>query len=499
MHFPRGYWLYEKSKHLWVSGYPIKPKLFKSPQEFGLHLIWLLSSSMDYKDCCCIHCNPTSLSKPPAGVADGAATANAPVAVSSASKALPALPQKTATAPVPAVPARGPQNPAVAVAGTDSAPVGINPPSTTSMTAQGPAYGSAQRHGHGLDKTANASQTQVQAQPDAQTQAQAHAPAGQWAFPPSFLFRAGELVWYQNGNAWRLGVIAAPGSDTFEIVPIGHAAAPQPKVDKSIKDMRPFHAFSVPAVAMPELQERIFDQIPWRNMFQFAAQDKIKYNNLVLDASKMAASKIDASYSLWSPLTEDTGAETVPYLGCFFGAERVQSGDCLRIRTAAADGGSSTDSCVLELGSVIGRKTNPGSVFFRGHIFQLAQPEDGVTKVVPEEKLPLALRDECQWRSRLVPPQPRHWVLVRENVVLEEQQVRGRFYPTHRLMPILNEAGFRAAVAEGKIDGQYPYLNNRMDGSGGYLGRRSDRKTTLGESVPREVRLVLEPFVREEA
>ncbi|PHH58741.1 hypothetical protein CDD82_2747 [Ophiocordyceps australis] len=42
VYFPRGYWLYEKSKHLWVSGYPIKGKLFKSPQEFGLHLIWLL-------------------------------------------------------------------------------------------------------------------------------------------------------------------------------------------------------------------------------------------------------------------------------------------------------------------------------------------------------------------------------------------------------------------------------------------------------------------------
>jgi hypothetical protein len=62
VNFPQGYWLYEKSKHLWVSGYPTKARLFKTPQEFGIHLLWLLSSSEDSADCCCIHCNVPAMS-----------------------------------------------------------------------------------------------------------------------------------------------------------------------------------------------------------------------------------------------------------------------------------------------------------------------------------------------------------------------------------------------------------------------------------------------------
>lgn len=461
--FPRGYWLYEKSKHLWVSGYPIKAKLFKSPQEFAAHIIWLLSSSQEYKDCCCVHCNNASAAKLAPSVDDtGMSTPTLPP--SKPEKPTP----KVTPVPLPTIPGQTPP-------ARQSAPA--NPPASQPQSAPPQQAASSQ----------------------AQAAAQQQQSVG-WALQSPMVFRSGELVWYQNGSTWRLGVIGAQHAGNNEVVPLGFGMVIQPNVTKSDADMRPFQAFSVPPVTIPELNDKVFDEVPWELTFRGNVNDAAKRDLLLLDASKLAASKIDYSYSLWSPISEDPQARSITYYGCFMGAERVEIGDCLRIRQLPTELNIAAEQPIMGLRFIFTSKDYPGALFFHGHIYKQAEPGTDPAAMVPEDQLPIPLRDESSWRNQVSgSPTKRHgWILLRENTVLKEHSIRGRFYPSHRLMPILNPAGFQAALAQGQVDDQYPYLNSRMDGAGRYVGRRQNRIDTAGASIPQGMRLVFEPHIREE-
>lgn len=329
-----------------------------------------------------------------------------------------------------------------------------------------------------------------------------------WALKSSILFRTGELVWYQNGNTWRLGIIAASGTGSYEVMPISHGMIQAPNVTKTDADMRPFHAFTVPPVAIVDLREKVYDGVPWDAMFR-ALDDAAKRDQLALDASKMAALKIDWSYSLFSPLSDGTTTTTngikdvVSYFGAFLGAERVEMGDCLRIRTPIPELDLNTpDTAVLALRCIFTTSEYPGAIFFRGSIYQLLNGGEDADSAaaVPDAQLPPALREDSQWRASVNPssqPQQR-WTLARENVALKEKQIRGRVYPNSRLMPILDPNGFRTAVAQGNTSQLQAHLNNRMEGKGRYIGHKRNRLDALGASVPHTARLVLEPHVREE-
>ncbi|KAM5348312.1 hypothetical protein ACJ41O_008136 [Fusarium nematophilum] len=505
--FPRGYWLYEKSKHLWVSGYPIKAKLFKSPQEFAVHLIWLLSTSMDYRDCCCAHCNASNPAKGGSAADELIITQEPPKGEK--------LPPKVTPVPLPPIPGQPPLKP------NNAAPRPSSTQSTPAATAQNspaPSAATPQLQVHSQPQILSQPQAQPQPQsqpsqlppqpqqqiqpqpqpqlqPQAQPAAQAQPQPIQWALKSPLLFRTGELVWYQNGSTWRLGIIAASGSGHYELMPIGHGRVQQNNVTKTDGDMRPFYAFTVPPVALAELKDKQFDGVPWEAMLQGAA-DAGRRELIALDASKMAAVKIDYSYSLWSPLSEDANGKTITYYGCFFGAERVEIGDAMRLRSLPAELNVPAETGVLGLRFIFTTKDFPGAVFFRGHIYQLVTEDK--PNVVREEHLPIALRKETQWRNSIGTRRWR-WILVKENVVFKEQSIRGRFYPTHRLMPILNPNGFQQAVAQGQVDDQYAHLNNRMDGTGRYLGRKVNRLDTLGASVTHTAKLNMESYIREEA
>ncbi|KAI6748609.1 hypothetical protein HG530_015382 [Fusarium avenaceum] len=466
---PDGYWLYEKSKHLWVSGYPIKAKLFKSPQEFAVHLIWLLSTSMDYRDCCCAHCNASNMIKGGVNADDGLVITHEPSKVDK-------MPTKVTPVPLPPMPGQGPQK------ANNVVPRPTSTQSTPAHTAQNSPAPTP------ISTTATPVQ-QVQQPPPIRPQEQPI----QWALKSAVLFRSGELVWYQNGNTWRLGVIASSTNGQHEVMPIGHGIVQQSNVTKTDGDMRPFYAFTVPPVTLPELKEKEYDGVSWESLFQGAA-DGNRREMLALDASKMAAVKIDYSYSLWSKLSEDPRARSVTYYGCFFGAERVEIGDAMRLRSLPADLNVPAETGVLGLRFIFTMKEFPGAVFFRGHLYQLVSEDQ--PNIVRDEHLPIAMRSESQWRHS-VGAQRWRYALVKENVVFKEQSIRGRFYPTHRLMPILNPAEFQSSVAQRRVDDQYAHLNNRMDGTGRYLGRKINRLDTLGASVAHSARISLEPFIRE--
>ena len=470
--FPRGYWLYEKSKHLWVSGYPLKSKLFKTPQEFALHLIWLLSASKDYKDCSCVHCNPPSLPKQPSAEETPTLAVASPVKKEGAA-------QKITPVPLPQMP------------GQTNAPASSTP--------------AVQRTQAGL-RAASASparQATPNNPPQQQTQPQ---PAQVWSLKSPILFRTGELVWFQQQQAWRLGIIAStiPSPQTeqqqissYIILPIGHGMVQKPQETKSADSMRPFYAFSVPPATVPDLLHKTFDEIPWETMFRATGNDASKRDLLALDASKLAASKIDFSFSLWSPFPQGKEVNGITsYYGCFFGAERIEVGDSLRLRNLPAELNISSDTAILGLRHIYTTSNNPDQVLFRGHVYMLLKSDH--PSALPPSSLPIALKDEIVWRNNTSKSVPWRFALVKENVALSEANIRGRFYPTHRLVPLLDPQRFQHAVQTGMMEDQLAHLNNRMDGQGRYIGRKGSRLESLGLSVGHGSQLGVEEYVQEE-
>ncbi|KAF5569025.1 hypothetical protein FPHYL_2442 [Fusarium phyllophilum] len=518
VNFPRGYWLYEKSKHLWVSGYPIKVKLFKSPQEFAVHLIWLLSTSMDYRDCCCAHCNGFNSVKGGMGADDALIITHEPIKADK-------IPPKVTPVPLPPMPGQAPQNPnqvtprpqstqstpattaqnspAPTPAPTTSTPIQQHiqhrPPARPQEQALQPQPQSQPQNQPPLQQQQPPqiqhpqSQAQQQIQQQVPPLIQVQPPQVQWSLKSPVLFRSGELVWYLNGNAWRLGVIASSTASHHEVMPIGHGIVQQNNVNKTEGEMRPFYAFTVPPVNLPELKDKEYDGVSWEALFQSTA-DGNRREMIALDASKMAAVKIDYSYSLWSKLSEEPNFKRVAYWGCFFGAERIEIGDAMRLRSIPAELNVPAETCVLGLRRIFTTSDFPGAVFFVGHIYQLVSEDQ--PNIVRDEHLPVALRNESQWRHS-VGAQRWRYALIKENVVFKEQSIRGRFYPTHRLMPILNPNEFQNSIIQRRVDEQHAHLNNRMDGVGRYLGRKINRLDTLGASVAHTARISLEPFIKE--
>lgn len=511
---------------------------------------------MSYRDCCCVHCNAPAPIKPSLSLDDGAA-------VTHEQKAERALPKVTPVPlpPIPGQPQLKQQTPVTIpspVQSISQAPASNKPASAaiapqTQTPVQPPQIqprppqlqhqqlqqqpAQPQHQTQPQAQPLPHSQAQVQPQikaeaqpqaltqpqrqnpplhqqqlqqtmqvpPPAQTQAQATPQTNAWSLKSPILFRTGELVWYQNGSTWRLGMIAGmnavsnAGGYTFELMPIGHGLVPQKNITKTINDLRPFYAFTVPPVTRTDLKDLVFDEIPWDALFQSATNDNSSREMIVLDASKMAASKIDYSFSLWTQFSDEQNSKTVAYYGCFFGAERFELGDALRVKSSPLEPDIKADRLVLGLRFIFTARETPGIVYFRGHIYQSVVGNMDLPNAVPDEMLPVALREESNWRNTTNPHQRWRWVLVKENIVLKEQSIKGRYYPTHRLMPIMNPTGFQDAMASGRADQQFAHLNNRMDGAGRYIGRKRNRLDSLGHAVPHNAMFAFEQHVREEA
>jgi hypothetical protein len=472
--FPRGYWLYEKSKHLWVSGYPIKAKLFKSPQEFGIHLLWLLSGSKNYADCCCVHCNAPNVNK-----ISSANEGTLIITPSESSKREKEI-SKVTPVPVPTVVGQPIPKPAPAsakAASTQPAQVpSPRPPATPTTQAQ-----------------LNNANTQAQPAP---TTAAAVSQPPQWPMRSSLVLRLGELVWFQFGSSWRLGILAdheqptAQGTyEIFHIAPLGHAVLSQQNIQKREQEIRPFYTFSVPPVSIPELQNKGFDEAPWDHMFQACGGDPRKIDVLNLDASKMGALKVDFSYSLWTPLNEDANSKTMAYYGAFVGAERFEIGDSLRLRMLPGEINVSPSNVIFGLRNIFTTTDYPGSVFFRGHLFQRVVGDAASVNFVPDQDLPQAIREESAFRNSLNPSQSLRWCLVAMNVVLKEEAICGRFYPTALIMPLLNAAAFNEGLAQRSLD--EVRLNGRMEATAPYIGRKRNRIEALGATVRQGLQIKL--------
>ncbi|KAK1471444.1 hypothetical protein CCUS01_05926 [Colletotrichum cuscutae] len=441
LHFPRGYWLYEKSKHLWVSGHPVKSKLYKSPQEFGLHVLWLLSGSMDRTDCRCIHCNVREMPN-----MEDLTVSDVPRPLPAASNTQPPSKMRKITPQIPP--------------GVAGSPIPVPAAASTPPIAK--------------------KETPV---------------------PIS--------------SGWRLGIVAATGiinpntnKAELQILPMSHVNFNQSPIQTLEATTRPFLAFSVPNVSISDLQNKAYDEVDWDAFFQtITPEDTHRREVALLDSSKMAAQKVGVSFSVFSRLSETNGGKKIDYHGIFLGAERIELGDVLRVRLSAEQGvppaAANLPDALLGLREICTAPIDsPGNAFFKGDIYQPItgdnQPVGGIP--VPDDKLPRPLRDEIAFRNKFAASDRWRCVLLKQNAVLREPDLKGRFYPTHKLLPLLDgQAKVLAEVQKGIVRDVQQRLNQRIDTfKTAYIGQKRTRVETFGPALPPGSVIQFEQSVRED-
>ncbi|GAP84892.1 putative transcription-silencing protein [Rosellinia necatrix] len=463
-----------QAKHYYLFGYPEDPgankarKYYRSPNHFLPHLIWLIGESQDRGDCACEFC---SGSKP----ITSKAAKTKPILSSG-----PALSPAATSAPPPvSTPSINTTNTAASTHKTTAASSSSKPRATSR-----PSASSQQPSSH-----------EVQTAVPYQTPAVAPSVA-QHPYPVvhdhDALFRAGEVVWYKNNNSWRVGMILISGP-TLSIIPFGHPQYRTLTVVKEEADVRPFLAFSIPQInsGLQELKGRALDQIDWQALQErFGTHtDASRREGLAIEATKLAATRVDHSYSTFNQLPESVPNYTM-YGGLFLGAEKICVGEAVRIKLPREQQDPSLEKG-MPMVMVIWRisiSKDGGVVVSEGSLWKL-QHTPLTHPPTNQVQLPAAMLGEKEFRDGIL--QSRgwrvEWVLVNRNMSVDESAIRGRFYETRRLTPILNPAKFENMVRQQHIEDIQSLLNNRGDSSGPHVGRVLNRAQAVAGAIPLDV------------
>ncbi|KAI0877324.1 hypothetical protein GGS24DRAFT_498026 [Hypoxylon argillaceum] len=471
-----------QAKHYYLFGYPEEAsankarKYYRSPNHFLPHLLWLIGESQDRGDCACEFC---SGSKP---------------ITSKSAKAKPV--SSTVQTPLPA---------------TSSTP----PIALTSITNNpAPVHKNITTNSNSKPKSMSRPPLSIQ-QPnphEAQTVA-AYQPSemvpsiSQRSYPIAHdhdaLFRAGEVVWYKNNNSWRVGMILI-SSPTLSIIPFGHPLYRTQEIMKEEADIRPFLAFSIPQIntVLQEFKGRALAQIDWQALQERLGTltDASRREGLAIEATKLAATRVDQCYSTFNPIQE-AGQNYDAFGGIFLGAEKICAGEAVRIQLPrdqqdhAAWKGVPVAMVVKRI--LISRQG--GTLVFEGSLWRLQHVPLAQPRAPNQGQLPGAMLGEKEFRDGIL--QNRgwrvEWMLANPNMSVDESAIRGRFYETRRLTPILNPAKFEEMLRQQHVDDIQTLLNNRGDSNSPRVGRVLNRAQAVAGAVPAGVFPSLGPDVME--
>ncbi|KAK7997263.1 hypothetical protein PG989_005303 [Apiospora arundinis] len=480
----------------YLYGYPHgnKPKAFRSPNDFFPHLIWIVGGSKDKALCSCQLCNPDQakpswwpqpapvLAAPPAPSSTAAPKSSS---ISTGATATSATPMSRTASASSAVSKTAPVSKQVQQPMNAVAPVQTN-------TIPGPVAADPSVHSQPSAVVGN--QAVATPQPDDKA-----------------VFREGEAVWFLTNPTWRLGIVLeklAPetqdGRLRYMIKQLAHSLLQLETHLRPENEMRPFLAFSVPAVNLPELQNTWVRNAPWSQIVARYAGDNPSRQELVgVEGSKKALIEIDHSYSLFNVLSDSraSGGKLVVQ-GIFLGAERINVGEAVRIRLTAQEMNPAWPKnmpILMVLKEIyVAKSGETDGLFFNGDIYRLEEISRQQV-VVPQTQIPLSMIKEKAFRDSVRAAAGTHfqWVPVLQNVTKDETVIRGRFYETSRLMAILDQNKFDAALAKGEVEDVQAYLNNRADSKGVYVGRKKNRLEMLAGAVPNDFVLSLPATIHE--
>lgn len=492
--------------HFQLFGHPVGPTFkYRTPGEFGLHLLWLMSESVDRNNCSCELCD--KLCKK---FRDGTAT-------------LP--PSKQATA------VSGPSQPS-----TRTQPQ-VKPPQQQQQAQQQqqPQVQQGQQRGQQQQQQQQLQQQEQQLQLPSMPVVQnkpSTLPASKPVWPflgqtsRSNVFRIGEMVWFKHA-AWRLGLIyeivpkdGTQGGDDqyhFRLAQLGHTVLNLPNVAKEAFDMRPFLTFSVPA-SQAEFVGQSFDALDWQGIAQRRRQntDPAVVNRdlqmLGLEASKMAARAVNNSFSPFNPLDDQAGLgfSVRAYGGLFFGAELINLNDPLRVQPPASvealnrgdDGKKKTT--VMMVKQILLDANYPRTLRFTGPVYILHRHYPTPSAGENHDEL---LAEEVNFRNNLLTETERTsngrwtWFQVEgPTAVRTEKEAYGRFYVSHKLLKTINETEYNQALEARSLKEPTAWVNSRSENGAGAanVGLRPDRKSSVGLAIPRSTAINLPESIKEQ-
>ncbi|KAH9820890.1 Transcription-silencing protein, cryptic loci regulator Clr2 [Teratosphaeria destructans] len=494
--FPEGYRLYEHVKRTekdgktqvkskthaaagndrqdaYLYGHPAgRKKRFRSPVEFFPHLLWLATDdSGDPDNCSCKICSPEELEN-----------------------AIPGAKAKTDRV------------------------IKQDPDPRSFATQTAPSAG----------RQLNAQALRSTQEPAAST-SRPKAPLVPTALPPkksndqivdsqynSFMYRPGELAWFQNGQAWGLGIVtkrwARPGRHHhYTVQPLSHPwEHPAPVTKSSNQEMRPWLAWSVPRFTANGLNALAdpprYETADWQGMMQ----KRYGNGNMVVDASILAAKSIDSSYTLLGlnrTGQPESGIDDKHYDAIFLGAEKIWIGDPIRINI-----GGSAGTEIMVVHDILERRRTSAMVqqvlqqqcLLVGDIYSLATvqhtnpnlPSPAAPNNNPH--LPLRLTEDLgQRNSKSIPVRglASYWKLVAARVSVDIKEVKGRWYEATVLLPLLMPDQFNEAARKGEVGEASLWMNSRGDCLNSnrasnlpkvekVIVRKDTRKDALGKAVP---------------
>ena len=486
----------------YVYGHPAGPKKrYRSPKDFFEHVYWLATSKdHDHDDCTCKICSPEEYEDL---LAEEARLIKAGQ-----------LPPWGWAAPPTASKSRSPTTGSKRTASGDAA--NPNPSSVARPSNPKPAAVP--------DSTLNSSPLPsfrcVEQEVDSR-----------YGY---FLFRPGELVWFNRGaSAWGLAVIirrqAYQNSPVrteprYLVQPLSHPYGhPQATVFVE-SSLRPWLTWSPPGPTHQALavEGLTYDAIDWVAVLQ----GLLGVGDDEVDGSIFAANAIDQSYTLFQQITgpnklsnASNTAKESHWNGIFLGAEKIWVGEAIRLRMgnrspmmivhdiverSASDlSGSTTNNNnnntteVYVVGDVYILTTSAIMMDHRGNAVNIPTTNSNVN-------LPARVQKDLEFRNekmRKVIPKVSHWKLLEPRRRVHLGEIRGRWYESSIILPMLRGQGkFNEDVERGEVGDAGIWMNGRYDsaslsigtsnssGSGGPTDRIGNKKITreaaLGGAVP---------------
>lgn len=423
----------------YLYGHPKGPrKRYRSPADFLPHVKWLsMDVTLDPINCLCSACKggpppPLPPTVQPLGYLQGpsppaCATPTIPPAVQPPANRRQAMPPKRQTFPSTTTAVQSP----VRV----QSPLATQSPVLMSGAPAAVAYSSPHAPVPPVPPVAPianlmASPTHLEREHDLQ-------------FPGLNIYRFGEMVWFQIHPHWAIGIVVevpASADSCYKIQPLHSpllCEQAEPHIDIPSTRLRPWVAWSTPAITNPNLDQGgkvEYENLPW--------SQEAHSSSVEVDASIIKSRDVDVSFSLIDKLTDYN-----QYAGVYYGAERFWVGDAVRLKASrAASIEVASGREILVVVSIYdqtplaaaGVRAPQTGVRVTGDVYRL---ESHAQLIPPPSELPTAVSADLSARSRFVITSTvaPYWtyVLVARQITVRLEDVKGRWYPGSSLFRIM--------------------------------------------------------------
>jgi hypothetical protein len=312
-----------------------------------------------------------------------------------------------------------------------------------------------------------------------------------------YIYRPGEIAWFNRGAAWGLGVItkrellrAGEGGNRIRpryfLQPLSHPFDHPPAGMISDEAMlRPWLAWSAPNPTHDQLKGLTFESVNWQDVLD----GKYGQHDAEVDGSILAAKSVDESYTPFDQINIPGAAPGTTYWnGLFLGAEKIWVGEAVRLRST-----NSTDVLVIHYMMAASQTNNPTPILVLiGDQYSYATISyDPASPPPSNTHLPRRMQEDLAYRNSITQPrtgQVSYWALTKARAQVTLPEVRGRWYESGLLLPTLQSPQvFENDVRAGIIGDVGLFMNGRCDHplKGDRVGtRKSDRLSAFGDSIP---------------